>query len=384
MTKRRVRGRTVFTRKSAHLLSGVERGDFVAAVLQLKTKPSRLHPADTARGRYDDFVEVHLNAMAVMSGPHPGQSWGHMAAAFGPWHRVLLQHFESELQEIDPNVTLPYWDWTVDHDASSTMWNPDLLGGDGTGLDGRVADGPFAEAGGAWPLRVLDNPQADPPYLTRFMGQAADAPALPTTPMAQTVLGATPYDSTPWEDMMRDSNDPSQWRGFRIRLEIVLHNLVHRWVGGAMLAMASPNDPVFWMHHCNIDRLWSDWMRRHQDQSPYLPLSGGPHGHNLYDAMIFHAGGAPAPWDDDARPVDVLDHHALGYTYDTDPAEEEELPMGSVPAEDEVPPSPEHPMPMPMHARTAERVAAAPAQQRLPIFALKSEIAALSDEDLND
>ena len=161
----------MFTRKSAHLLSGVERAAFVAAVLQLKAKPSRLHPADSDGGRYDDFVEVHLNAMAVMAGPQPGQSWGHMAAAFGPWHRVFLHHFESELQEINPNVTLPYWDWTADHDASSTMWNPDLLGGNGEGVDGRVVDGPFAEAGGAWPLRVLDDPQTDAPYLTRFMGQ---------------------------------------------------------------------------------------------------------------------------------------------------------------------------------------------------------------------
>jgi hypothetical protein len=33
-------------------------------------------------------------------------------------------------------------------------------------------------------------------------------------------------------------------------------NLVHRWVNGNMVSMASPNDPVFWLHHANIDRLW--------------------------------------------------------------------------------------------------------------------------------
>ena len=142
-----------------------------------------------------------------------------------------------------------------------------------------------------------------------------------------------------------------------------------------MVAMASPNDPVFWMHHCNIDRLWSDWIRGHQNQSPYLPLSGGPQGHNLYNKMIFHVDGEPAPWEGDARPVDVLDHHVLGYRYDTDPADEDKLPMGPVPAEDELHAEP-RPTPMPMLPRPTRMAVAA--RQPLPMFALESEIAALS------
>jgi tyrosinase len=348
-------------------LSPAERKAFAAAVLQLKSQPSRLTPTDAQRGRYDDFVEVHLNAMAVMNATPPGQSWGHMAAAFGPWHRVFLHHFESELQQIDPNVTLPYWDWPADHDAASPIWGPDFLGGNGQGADGRVPDGPFAGSTGSWPLRVLDDPQNHPRYLTRFLGQAADAKTLPTSSMVTSALATTPYDSAPWEDMMRDQNDPSQWSGFRMQLEVNLHNLVHRWVGGAMVAMASPNDPVFWLHHSNIDRLWSNWIRSHQDQSPYLPVSGGPQGHNLYDSMIFHAAGDPPPWDGNARPVDVLDHHALGYRYDTDPPNEDKLPMGSIPAQER------------LLAHPAPREAVSlPARQSLPLFVLRGEIPALS------
>jgi tyrosinase len=197
--------------------------------------------------------------------------------------------------------------------------------------------------------------------------------------MVQSALGLAPYDTAPWEDMMRDQHDPSQSMGFRIRLEFALHNSVHRWVGGAMGAMASPNDPVFWMHHCNIDRLWSDWIRSHQGQTPYLPLTGGPPGHNLYDSLIFHAEGQPAPWEGDDRPADVLDHHRLGYRYDTDPAEEVELRMDTIPAEDELPAQPEHPMPMPPHMRQPPIGPAVPsARWTLPIFALESEIPALS------
>ena len=33
-----------------------------------------------------------------------------------------------------------------------------------------------------------------------------------------------------------------------------LHNRVHVWVGGSMLINTSPNDPVFFVNHCNVDR----------------------------------------------------------------------------------------------------------------------------------
>ena len=359
----------MFIRKSASSLTGAEQTAFVSAVLELKSSPSLMHPGDQTRHRYDDFVEVHLNAMAVMESTPPGQSWGHMASAFGPWHRVLLHHFEAELQQINPAVTLPYWDWTVDHDPTSPIWNPSFLGGNGQ-HNGLVPDGPFAQAHGAWPLVVLDDPANDVPFLTRFMGQAQDARSLPTTGMVTSARGTTPYDSSPWEDMRRDQNDPTQWTGFRIQLEVVLHNLVHRWVGGTMGAMSSPNDPVFWLHHGNIDRLWSDWIRQHQDQSPYLPLTGGPQGHNLYDPMIFHADGAPAPWQGDSRPVDVLDHHSLGYSYDTDPPGEVKLPMGPVPAQAELPVAAGEPVMAAMETA---------ARRALPRFVLAREIAGLRD-----
>ena len=68
--------------------------------------------------------------------------------------------------------------------------------------------------------------------------------------------------------------------------------------------------------------------RRTADQSPDLPLTGGPQGHNLYEPVIFHADAAPAPWEGDSRPADVLDHHSHGCSYDTDPPGETTLPWG--------------------------------------------------------
>jgi len=37
-------------------------------------------------------------------------------------------------------------------------------------------------------------------------------------------------------------------------------NRVHVWVGGSMLPMSSPNDPIFMLHHCNVDRIWAKWQ----------------------------------------------------------------------------------------------------------------------------
>ena len=107
-------------RKNQATLTSAEKTAFVNAVLALKQNPSLLHPENSSLSRYDDFVEVHLNGMMVMMNNQP--SWAHQGPVFGPWHRVLLRQFELELQKIDAQVEIPYWDWT-------RMKNPALTGG---------------------------------------------------------------------------------------------------------------------------------------------------------------------------------------------------------------------------------------------------------------
>jgi hypothetical protein len=42
------------------------------------------------------------------------------------------------------------------------------------------------------------------------------------------------------------------------------HNLMHSFVGGDMGRLdKSPNDPLFWLHHANVDRLWTHWSASH-------------------------------------------------------------------------------------------------------------------------
>jgi tyrosinase len=295
-------------RKNVKSLTVAEKQAFINAVLALKKKPSVLHPQDNTRSRYDDYPEVHMNAMMAQQGPPndpnftPG--WAHYGPAFFPWHRVLILEFENDLAAIDNTVTLPYWDWT---DPVSSPLTPDFLGSNGNPNQNRkVTDGPFTFDGpNHWTLNVTDN-QGDPNYLQRDFAEAQNqAIALPSAAQVVSVSGTTPYEKPPYKD-----GDGS----YRARMEYELHNLVHRWVGGTMLNMTSPNDPVFFMHHCNIDRLWWVWEKLHAGDSPFLPLNGATLGHNLDDEMIFSMGGI-APFAQNYKPSEVTDNLALNYTY---------------------------------------------------------------------
>lgn len=283
------------TRKNQSTLTAAEKAAFVAAVKALK-----------ANGSYDVFVAQHRTAfLAGVNDP------AHGGPAFLPWHREYLRRFERALQQIDPSVSIPYWDWTVDSTTNASIWNANFMGGNGTGPGGRVMTGPFAFSTGEWTLTVLDPGDTDN-FLTRAFGAMG---ALPTQQGVNAAINIVPYDSAPW------NRNSSMNTSFRNHLEGIIHNPGHMWVGGSMMAMSSPNDPVFWLHHCNIDRLWAVWQRENPGQN-YRPPSGTAgvvNGHGLDDPM--------PPWNNEASPPtprDVLDHHALGYTYDD---EEEEPPQ---------------------------------------------------------
>lgn len=76
---------------------------------------------------------IHLASMKSMTDTSPG--WAHDSPAFLPWHRYLIRQFELDLQAIDPTISLPYWDWTVDNSAVTTAagspWTDDFMRGSG-------------------------------------------------------------------------------------------------------------------------------------------------------------------------------------------------------------------------------------------------------------
>lgn len=48
-------------------------------------------------------------------------------------------------------------------------------------------------------------------------------------------------------------------RGGPDLLEAVPHNYVHIGIAGMMFNNLSPVDPLFYLHHCNVDRIWEVW-----------------------------------------------------------------------------------------------------------------------------
>jgi len=247
----------------------------------------------------------------------------HSGPAFFPWHRELILRLERDLAGVmaEPDFALPYWNWAADSGlapGTSPVWAATLMGGDGDAANSnRVRTGPFRSTldGGTWTTVEQDmngNPQPSS-FLRRTLGRGASlsgAP-LPSQANVNATLVLTPYDVTDFSNASASGfrNACEGWKPYG------MHNLVHVWVGGSMEPGTSPNDPIFFLHHCNVDRLWNLWQAAKAGGlgRGFLPISGGPVGHNLTDPMF--------PWNtaaDTRTPADLVNSLTLGYKYDTD------------------------------------------------------------------
>ncbi len=79
-----------------------------------------------------------------------------------------------------------------------------------------------------------------------------------------------------------------------------------------MAGGGSPADPLFWLHHGNIDWLWAVWQRNHPGAAQYT--TDPAVGDSVAAAMV----PLNSPMIGGATPASMLDHRTLGYTYDTD------------------------------------------------------------------
>jgi tyrosinase len=278
-------------RKNQRNLTGAEKKKFVSAVLELKR-----------HGRYEEFVRLH--SQYYVSDAEDGPRAGHMAPSFLPWHRRFLLEFEGALQQVDPGVTIPYWDWTADRTPAAALWSEDFLGGSGRPVDLRVMTGPFAYGTGNW---TIEGSVTDDKFLTRNLGRPADPIALPTKAELAGAMNEKVYDAAPWDSTASSgfrnglegwtSGGEERWRN---------HNRVHRWVGGVMLGAASPNDPVFWLHHAFIDLLWDRWQQKHP-KATYLPRKKLPAGDPQRGRAISLEEPMP-PWN--VKPSQLLSHQS--------------------------------------------------------------------------
>lgn len=192
---------------------------FAWAATALKVRPS--WSAFCAGPLYTAFLAAigTMRANKDSTDPNSWLYWANVHHDFCPhglpyflaWHRGFIARFESRLRMIsgNPDMVLPYWDYYTDPsvpaefmDDTTSLWRGDRTG---------------------------DNVSA----------------ALTLDPFADTIIhfprGAT------------DAFEPS--------VETAPHNPVHNLIGGRMSSVTySPLDPLFWVHHANIDRLWAAWI----------------------------------------------------------------------------------------------------------------------------
>jgi tyrosinase len=140
----------------------------------------------------------------VANGPHN-------ASYFLAWHRGFIYHVEQQMRSIsgNPNLVLPYWDY---------YQNPNL------------------------PPEFTDPASGNPLYVPGRVNTNVHAG-----------LSLAPFAPDVWNFERGRPN------AFEPILEDRPHDSVHNIIGGVMTTMESPLDPVFYLHHANIDRLWHAW-----------------------------------------------------------------------------------------------------------------------------
>ena len=111
---------------------------------------------------------------------------------------------------------------------------------------------------------------------------------------------------------------------FEVQFEVT-HNAIHAWTGGSEpYSMSSLHytsfDPMFWLHHSQVDRLWAIWQALQiQRGKPYKAYCANS---EVFRPMKPFAFDPPLNNNENTRqhsvPIDVYDYQAdLAYTYDT-------------------------------------------------------------------
>ena len=145
---------------------------------------------------------------------------------FLPWHRLQVAHMERIIAQVTghSNFAMPYWDWQVDRFLPPWVLDP---------------------------TSPLYEPERDPAAETLDFQKARFAQS---------------------RDVARVSGDSFDAFCGRERaagrVEAYGHNIIHMLVGGYMgSTRTAALDPVFWLHHCNVDRVWATWHQKNGDNA---------------------------------------------------------------------------------------------------------------------
>ncbi|MBW0462316.1 hypothetical protein O181_002031 [Austropuccinia psidii MF-1] len=243
-------------------LSKEERRSYIDAVLCLQSKPSITPSSEVpgAKSRYDDFVATHINQTLYIHG----------TANFLSWHRYFLRSFEKALQdECGYEGHQPYWAW--EKYAQNPLNSPLLdgseysFGGNGEYQQpqvipnvsrGCVTTGPFKKSTEFRCYSLLSS-HYNPRCLKRDVSTAI-AQRYTNTKEVVSLITKSPDLST-FQFTMQGRPD----KGF-----FGVHGGGHFTISGDPGGdfFVSPGEPMFWVHHSMIDRVWWIWQNQELDE----------------------------------------------------------------------------------------------------------------------
>jgi tyrosinase len=241
------------------------------------------HAWEAMIGISDQQVGDRRGFIAVARGHGYDQDLCHSEPRlFLPWHRSYVYSLERRLnvalqiRRNDPSlaITMPYWDWTRTVPGSD----------DGDGIPRALSDGEYTDTGGV----VRPNPL----FQTRslYRQEALRVEQVFTRRYTASFRGRSPLLA----QLAADAVENRRYLDFNEALDNGAHGAVHVWVGGIgdpdipngrgdMAAVVSAAfDPLFWFHHCFVDKLWFDWQVRNGNQTFPDDLLEAP----VYEGLI--------------------------------------------------------------------------------------------------
>ncbi|KAK8091245.1 hypothetical protein PG994_000750 [Apiospora phragmitis] len=248
-----------YVRKEWRHLTDGQRQQYIGAVQCMMNQPGTATATlSIVRNRFEDFLATHVKQTDFVHFVYEKALW-----ACG-WDRTLGQ---------------PFWDWTLDTGSKEAFLNSPIFdtvlgfGGNGAYIPGNLShpelsgftvgppnDIPDRSGGGC----LIDNPFAG---LGTYFGPQND-----TSP--KDALGCVRRDFS--YDSFRERASPAQveaamalanYGAFEFVTDSQSYHPAGHWgVGGLYGTMtdtyASPADPVFYLHHSNVDRAWWSWQAR--------------------------------------------------------------------------------------------------------------------------
>ncbi|KAF2456981.1 hypothetical protein BDY21DRAFT_372411 [Lineolata rhizophorae] len=274
---------TADVRKEWSELTDAEKKEYIAAVQCISTAPSiGTDVFSGARTRYDDFVGTHIAQSLTIHG----------TANFLSWHRYYTWLYEQALKnECGYTGAQPYWNWGM---WAEDPLNSPIFDGSDTSMSG---DGAYREHPSLNMAGKMYNPANGGDCITEgpfvnftvnlgpgqklydFVADNPGADHLGYNPrcIIRDINKEVSMDSTQdhhTTDLIENYNDIVS---FQDRMQAVqpgffgVHGGGHYTHGGDPGGdfYTSPGDPVFYLHHAMIDRVWTTWQNLDPDQRTY-------------------------------------------------------------------------------------------------------------------